>query len=209
MKNNITKLIMSLFMVLFLIPFQNTYAENNISEMIEGQFVYDLADKISNGNIKHINRLSSELLSQSNTNLYVFTVTEVDDTGDYLDNLVDEWGLNIGRNVVLLFDVKKENVSINVYKSDDIDWINTTSLASGAITYGSPEFNKNSFKNGVRFSYNSIFKALATYYKVSIDGVKVEQLPTQTNIREWSFIGFVFLLMIAFIMFTNKKKKRR
>ncbi|NLY21320.1 MAG: hypothetical protein GXZ08_08575 [Tissierellia bacterium] len=209
MKNNITKLILSLFVFLFLIPLQDVYADNSIPEMVEGQFVYDLADKVSGGNAKHINKLSSELLTQANTNLYVFTVTEINDTGNYLENLVEEWGLNEGRNVVLLLDVKKENVSINVYKSKDINWIDTTSLASGAITYGSPEFNRNSFKNGVRFSYNSIFKSLATYYKVSIDGVNIEQLPTHTNIREWSFIGFVFLLMIAFIMVTNKKKKRR
>lgn len=170
-------------------------------------YLYDMNNSVSSGNTKHINDLGKELYEQSETQFIVVTTDTLEDSDAFHNNLIDEWNLDEGRNVLLTFE-GSSNPAIHLYKSDGIELLKTSDLASAAITYGHKEFKNGNYNKGLEFSYNSIYRMLGAFYKIEIPGVNIEKLPRESHMRDWmTIVGFTTIVFLVIIFTTGKKRR--
>ena len=69
---------------------------------VDGQYMYDLTDSMKSDDALHIEDLSNRLHDKAMVNFYVVLVEDIKDLDSYKENIISNWDLESGKNILYL-----------------------------------------------------------------------------------------------------------
>lgn len=194
---------------LILVNIISVSAENYVPELIEGNYIYDLANLSTKSTKTHINSLSQKLYEQANINLYILTTDTLESYEDYIDQLSNDWDFQSDNNLIVVFEKTDKKIINHIFKSNRFDYNISNTIKTYPTVYGYPLFVKEKYDNGILYSYNSIFKTIGLYYDIEIDGVNMEKLKTEPSKTMYYVIAIVLIIFVGLVFVSRPAHTKR
>ena len=186
---------------IIILSLTNYVHADELPAKVDGQYMYDLTDSMKSDDTLHIEDLSSRLHDKAMVNFYIVLVEDIEDLDLYKENIISNWDLESGKNILYLMNMVDDSMRSSIYTSPEVNVGNVMAIQSThnlAHTDGVKEFKKGNPSAGTVYSYNQLYKFFGAYYRV--EGIVFDDLQVQASNIGY-IIAVVALSAIALFIF--------
>lgn len=205
-----SKLIKLILICLTLVSIVSTfgYADNVKLPQPTGEFyVLDQENLLSESTKSHIININKELYEKTNAQIVVAVVSSLEDRPkeDYGLELFRKWGIGGKKeNNGLLFLVAPNERETTIQVGYGLEGAITDGTAGEILdNYVVPYFVEENYDAGILNGFNAIVQRVTDEYEITIEGIKVQDIPenTQKGLSPFTVLIIVALFAIDFIFF--------